>query len=568
VITVAHAWRERVRRSPAGIGYHHRVGSDWQTATWRECDERVRRIAGALLARGLQPGDRVAILGRTRLDWVLVALGIQCVGAAVSTIYPSSTPSECLHVLRDAGCALAIVEDASQLAKLADWDGAKLGFADLAALEDQGARWLDHHPAAIDERIDAIRPEDLATVIYTSGTTGPPKGVCLTHDCWAFQFGVAREALMPEVQGDDLQLLFLPLAHSFGLACVLGAMALGVPTALEPDIDQLLSAIQQVRPTMLPAVPRVFEKIHHRIVARAKDAGPRRYAVFAWASDVAERVSALEEAGGRIGLRLRAQRRIADRLVFRRLRDALGGRIRVMGSGGAPLSPEIGRFFRGAGIQVVEGYGLTETSAAAVVNRPDDFRFGTVGRPVPGCELKLGPPEGDADGEILLRGRNVMRGYWNAPEATAAVLDADGWFHTGDLGRLDADGRLMVTGRKKDLIITSGGKNVAPSDIEGQIKARCPEVGEIVMLGDRRPYCVALVWPDPEAVGADGLEQRIWDVVQQVNATLPSYATIKQIAVLPEPLTPDSGLLTPSLKVKRAAVARRHADRLDRLYAG
>lgn len=593
--SVAALWRNRIRMSPNAPAFARRVGADWQRITWFEADARVRRIAAGLIARGVPQGARVAILCHTRVEWIYVDFAILCAGAATSTIYPSSPADDAVYILHDADCWGVFVEDAEQFAKLRAGgarteqvfvvDPAGLGDTDegwvsLEALEREGAAHLDAEPGAVDARIDALGPDDLATLIYTSGTTGRPKGVVLPHDCWLYQAEAVRRST--ETRDGDEQYLFLPLAHSFGKICELIAVELGVPTAVDGNIDGVLSGLQTVRPTVMAAVPRVFEKIFNRVVTEAKKAGGRKYAVFRWALATGDRKIRLDHAGERVPLGLRLQFRLADRLVFRRLRDALGGRIRTFVSGGAPLSPEIGRFFQAAGMSVCEGYGLTETAAGAVANRPGDLRFGTVGRAFPGCELRIADT-----GEVLLRGRNRMRGYWNRPEDTAAAIDADGWLHTGDIGAVDADGRLTITGRIKDLIITSGGKNIAPSDAEFAVKAESTLVGEIVTLGDRRPFCVALVWLDPDAAAAFGRELGLTDLsypalaaddrvcgevraaVERVNASLPSYATIKRVHVVPDaPISQESGLLTPSMKVKRAVVAERFAAVIDGFYAG
>jgi long-chain acyl-CoA synthetase len=594
--SVAALWRGRVRATPGRTAFRYREGGEWRSMTWAEADARVRRIGAGLLALGVPRGARVAILSRTRVEWILADFGILCAGAATSTVYPTSTARDTAYILEDAGCWGVFVEDEAQLEKVLDGgvipehvfvlEGGARGTGQrtprsLLALEECGAAWLDAHPDGLDERIDAVGADDLATLIYTSGTTGPPKGVILDHDCWLFQAESVRTSIGVDVRPDDLQYLFLPLAHSFGKICELVAVELGVTTAVDGDLDGIVAGLRHERPTMMPAVPRVFEKIHHRITTEAERAGPRRNAVFRWAAAAGDERVRREQAGERLGLRLRVRAAVAERLVFRRLREALGGRIRAFVSGGAPLSPEIARFFQAAGMTVLEGYGLTETSAGAVANRPDDFRFGTVGRPFPGVEVRIG--EGS---EVLIRGRNVMRGYWNRPDATAEAIDADGWLHTGDIGRVDADGRLTITGRIKDLIVTSGGKNVAPQDPEHQIKARCPLVAEVVTVGDRRPYCVALVWLEPDAAASwagardlgdlayaelarhPAVRDEVWAAVEAVNATLPPYATLKRIALVDDgPISEASGLLTPSQKVKRAEVAARYAERIDALYA-
>lgn len=595
IASMAALWRARVALTPSALAFESLVDGVWTPMTWRQADERVRRVAAGLIARGVNRGDRVAILAGTRLEWVLADFGVLCAGAASTTIYPSSTADEAAWVLTDAGCVAVFAENAEQVTKLRS-EGGRLGavalrvvldpagceepgWISLEALERAGADHLEAAPDAVDARIDALGPDDLATLIYTSGTTGRPKGVVLTHDNWLMQAEAVDTEITPHQRRGDKQYLFLPLAHSFGKICELMAVVTGVPTAIEGHIDLIVDGLAATRPTIMCAVPRVFEKIDARIVTGAREKGPRTAAILDWARRVGDARLACRDAGTTPGLVLRAQGLLADRLVFRRLRDGMGGRIRAFVSGGAPLAPEIARFFEAAGMVIVEGYGLTETAAAAVSNKLDDYAFGTVGRPIPGCEVRIAD-----DGEILLRGRNVMVRYWNRPDATAEALDDERWLHTGDLGALDEHGRLRVTGRKKDLIVTSGGKNIAPLDIEGRIKARCPLVAEIVMQGDRRPYCVALVWLDPEVVTArearegrhrpfaeasqdPALAAEVTAVVEEVNASLPSYATIKRTEILDHPIDPASGLLTPSMKVKRNVVAARYQERLDAMYA-
>lgn len=594
---VAQIWRNRVRADPEGRAFSHRVQGAWTPVTWRAADERVRAVAAGLVARGVARGDRVALLAGTRLDWVIADFGVLCAGAATSTIYPSNTPDEVAFVLEDAGCVAVFVEDAAQLRKLreerarlgavrlvvvfdpagCDADG---GWISLAALEAEGAAALAADPGLVDGRIDATGPEDLATLIYTSGTTGRPKGVMLVHDNWLLQAEAITSDLSHHLLPGDEQYLFLPLAHSFGKICELIAVAVGVPTSIEGRIDHVVEGLAATKPTLMCAVPRVFEKVYAKVRSGAAEKGPRAVAVLRWAERVGAEVLRRRDAGERVGLRLRAQYALADRLVFRKVRAALGGRIRAFLSGGAPLSVEIAVFFRAAGMIVLEGYGLTETAAASTANRLDDFAFGTVGRPFTGGEVRIAE-----DGEVLLRGRHVMRGYWQRPDDTAAVLDPDGWFHTGDLGALDASGRLRITGRKKDLIITSGGKNIAPLDTESRVKATCPLVAEVVMHGDRRNYCVALVFLDPEelerrdrkagrhrtfaeAARDPAVQAEVDAAMHAVNATLATYEQVKKLLFVDHPLDPHGGLLTPSMKVKRNLVAQRYADVLDAAYSG
>jgi long-chain acyl-CoA synthetase len=427
----------------------------------------------------------------------------------------------------------------------------------------------------VDDAVAAVTPESLATLIYTSGTTGRPKGVRLVHDNWAYE-GKAIEAL-ELLRPEDLQYLWLPLSHSFGKVLLSGQLAVGFATAVDGRIPKLVDNLAVVRPTFMAAAPRIFEKVQHRVVAMAGHGLKRR--IFDWAFRVGRRTAELRKAGKEPTGPLALQHALADRLVFAKLRERFGGRLRFFVSGSAALSQDVAEFFNAAGVLILEGYGLTETSAASFVNRPDRVRFGTVGLPLPGTEARIGD-----DGEILVRGPGVMRGYHNLPEETAATLAGDGWFRTGDVGELDGDGFLCVTDRIKDLIKTSGGKYVAPQSIEIAFKAVCPYAAEIIVYGEGRPYCTALVALDAEAIGGwtgeHGMADRpiaelaadeqvramIAGYIEEANRRLPRWETIKRFTILPRELTVESGDLTPSLKLKRRVVAAKHRDLLEALY--
>ena len=591
--TLAHLWRARVEATPSATAFEFRRDGTWATMTWRQADAIVRRIAAGLVAMGVDKGARVAIFSGTRVEWVLCDFAILCAGAATSTIYPTSTAEECAYILGDAECQVVFVEDLDLLARVgADLPHLKHrivmdpagdlpdGVFSLAQLQDGGATWLDRHPQAVDARIDTLGPGDLATLIYTSGTTGPPKGVMLVHDNWMFQAQALQVDLVRHLQPGDKQYLFLPLAHAYGKLCELIAVSAGAPTAIDPDPDRLLAGVAHSRPTLIAAVPRVFEKIHLRIASRARSAGAARYAMFRWAVDVGVAAARHRLAGRRVPWALAAQAQVADRLVFRRLRAAFGGRLRAFASGGAPLSEDLALFFYAAGMTILEGYGMTETSAGAVGNTLDDFAFGTVGRPIPGSEVRISD-----QGEVQIRGRHVMRGYWRRPDATAEALDPDGWLHTGDLGQIDGSGRLHITGRIKDLIVTSGGKNIAPQRLENQLKATCPYLSEVVVLGDRRPYCVALAWLDIDAISAwaDHESVALPDDDAQIaahpavvalvdrhlaafNADRARHENIVRVHLVGRDITAESDLLTPSLKVRRDLVAQRYAAQVAALY--
>jgi long-chain acyl-CoA synthetase len=571
-----------------------RRDGQWHAMTWREAERRVRAVAGGLLSLGFQKGERSAILATSRPEWVIADLGILAAGGATSTIYTSNTADESAYILEDSGARVCFVENALQDAKIRDVRDRLPGVVQLvqieggpqvadgwtitlAELERRGEAWNAANPGRLDEAAAAVGPEDLATLIYTSGTTGKPKGVMLTHDNWVAEAEACAE--MNVLGPTDKQLLFLPLAHSFAKVLQVLFIRVGVPTAIDGVIDDLVPNLAAVRPTVMGGVPRVYEKVYNRVVTGAREGGGLKYKIFQWALDVGGRVSRLRQRGGQPSGLLAFQHRLADKLVYSKLKARLGGRLRFLISGGAPLSRTIAEFFHACDILILEGYGLTETSAGSLFNRPERYKFGTVGLPVPGLEVRIAE-----DGEILLRGRSVMKGYYNLPQDTAEALEPDGWFHTGDVGQLDADGFLTITDRKKDILVTAGGKNIAPQNIEGQLKASCPYVSQAVMLGDRRPFCVALITLNEETTGkwarehgidykdyADlagrsEVKQLIRDGVEAVNARLASYERIKDFHLLDHDLSQETGELTPKMSVKRKVVEGRNKDVLEGFY--
>jgi long-chain acyl-CoA synthetase len=581
---------ERVAATPDREAFRYPAGDGWRSLDWRGVGERVRAIAAGLLSLGLGPEDRVAIAANTRLEWILADFGILCAGAATTTIYPATPAAEVAYILRDSGARVVFAEDNAQIAKLrahraelpelmrvVTFDGAPDGgwVIGLAALERAGRDHLLARPAAVDDAVEAVGPERLATLIYTSGTTGRPKGVRLVHDNWTYE---ARAIQALGLLGpDDVQYLWLPLSHSFGKVLLSAQLAIGFPTAVDGRIPKLADNLAVIRPTFMAGPPRIFEKVQHRVGELAGGGLKRR--LFDWAMAVGRRRAALGRAGQRPSGLLRLEHALADRLVLGRLRRRFGGRLRFLVSGSAALSAEVAEFFHAAGVLILEGYGLTETSAASFVNRPDRFRFGTVGHPLPGTQVRIAD-----DGEVLVRGPGVMRGYHNLPTDTAAALARDGWLHTGDLGELDEDGFLRITDRKKDLFKTSGGKFVAPQPIEIRFKALCAYASEMVVYGENRPYCTALVALDPEPVAAwarahglghlslaelaahERLRALIADAVEEVNRPLPPWQRIRRFAVLPRELIVEQGDVTPSLKLRRQVVTEQHRDLLDSLY--
>jgi long-chain acyl-CoA synthetase len=565
--------------------------------TWSQVADRAKAIAAGLRGLGIDREDRVAIMANTRVEWILADLGIMCAGAATTTVYPTTEAEGATFILRDSGSKVVIAEDATQVAKLAGADlpevthvvlidgeattspGASPAQLTLADLEEAGRQALAGDPALIDNVVRSVEPDHLATLIYTSGTTGRPKGVELLHRGWCWQ-GVTQaelNILVPE----DLQYLWLPLSHSFGKTLICGIIHAGVPTYVDGRVDKIVENLGRIKPSVMCAAPRVYEKVHNRVVTTAQEAGGAKAKIFAWATRVGKQVVALEQAGRPVPSGLRFRYRVATKLVFSKLQARLGGRIRALVSGAAPLPKDIAEFFAAAGLPILEGYGLTETSAGNFVNRPGKLKIGTVGQSLGDLEYTIAD-----DGEILLRGAPVMRGYRNLPKETAAVFTEDGWFRTGDIGELDAGGYLRITDRKKDLVKTSGGKYIAPSQIEGMFKAICPYTSQAMVVAHGRNFPTMLVTLDPDAItgwAAGGplagkpyqeiatspeVEAMVAGYVKQLNEKLNRWETIKKFTILPRDLTIEDGEVTPSMKVRRRGVEGNFADAIDKMYAG
>ncbi|TMR90905.1 AMP-dependent synthetase/ligase [Nonomuraea basaltis] len=581
--------RDRIAATPDAEAY--RVPSDggWESFSWREVGERVHGLALSLAKLGAGPGRRVSILCSTRLEWILTDLAVLATGAATTTIYPSNTAAESAFVITDSGSTIVIAENDDQVAKIRSVqkelpDVTCVVVIDGSASDDGWVVTLDSLSGGPDDgsgdydaMVDAIAQDDLATLIYTSGTTGRPKGVELTHDNWLYAAGAVRE--LDLISPADLHFLWLPLSHSFGKLLEVVMIDIGVPTAIDGRLDKIAENLGEVQPTIMAAAPRIFEKIHNTVAATVQREGGVKLKIFNWARATGIRVSKARQRGAAIPLTTRAEYALADRLVFAKLRDRFGGRIRYFISGAAPLNMEIAEFFDAAGLTILEGYGLTESSAGSFLNRPESVKFGSVGPPLPGTQVRIAD-----DGEILIGGRGVMRGYHGLPEATAAALE-DGWLHTGDIGELDSAGRLVITDRKKELIKTSGGKYVAPTYLEGRIKAACPYVSHVFVHGDRRNYVTALVtldmdmvtpWAQAESLPTDPHELRghprmreeVQKAVDQVNAGEAGYATVKKFAILADDFAVETGELTASLKIKRKKVEERYGETLDSFYEG
>jgi long-chain acyl-CoA synthetase len=547
--TIPSLWQAVLAKGLATPAYLEEQADGWRDVSWTEAAERVEALGRALLARGVGHGDAVAVVARTRLEWLLLDWAIMSIGAVVVGLYPSNTASECRYILEHCDAVLVFVEDDEQHDKVASvYAGPIVRFAEISQFEDEG-RAYDGAPAP------QVSADDVATLIYTSGTTGPPKGVILTHR----NLVTAASRATSATDEDDLVLLFLPMAHSFARIAHQGSAFNGATVALVSDVARVPEALQRTRPTFLPAVPRVYEKIHANTLGEIERAGGVKRALGLWALRVGARASAAD----RPSPLLEAQARIADKLVFAKVKEKLGGRLRLGVSGAAPLGLDVLEFFNSMGILVIEGYGLTETSSSLSVNEQEDYRLGTVGRAVEGCEVKF-----DEDGEILVKSPSVFVGYYKDPDATAAAFTDDGWFRTGDVGEIDADGFIKITDRKKDLIISAGGKNIAQENLENALKAS-RFVSQAVAIGDRRPYVTALItldWDEVNATGRDP-QQLVQEIVDTVNRDRVRVEQIKKFTILPRDFSQEEGEVTPTLKLRRRIVHDHFADEIEQLYA-
>ena len=594
--SVAQLFLDRVIKTPRREAFRVPTSSGWKSITWQETGDRVRAMASGLRSFGLTDEQRVTILASTRLEWILADIAILCAAAATTTIYPSNTPDECHFILSDSGSVMVFAEDEKQVKKLrakrgelsqvkkvitfekvattpedGDW------IISLDELEAAGKTYDQANPEAYEKVARSVTPDKLATLIYTSGTTGTPKGVELLHDAWLYQAeGIDAMKLLVE---DDVQYFWLPLAHVFGKVLEAAQLRIGFCTAIDGRIDKIVENLGTVKPTFVAAVPRIFEKVYNKIIGDAKEAGGMKWKIFQWAVSVGKEVSHLKQAGQQPGGLLAMKNAIATKLVFSKLQQRFGGRLKYFVSGSAPLNRDVAEFFHAFDILILEGYGLTEAAASNFVNRPNKYKFGTVGQALPGTEVKLA----ESDSEILIRCRGVMRGYHGLADATKEAIDGDGWFHTGDIGEMDSDGFLKITDRKKDLIKTSGGKYIAPQLLEGKLKTLSGIISQCVIHGDRRNYCSALITVDEPALmnwaqgkGLSGsyeeltkrpeLQAELKGAIDELNKTLPSYSTVKKFAVLPADFTVEAGELTASLKVRRKIVEKKYQGILDDFY--
>ena len=591
--SVAHMILDRVSATPNAEAFRAPTADDsgWRSLTWKQTYDDTEKLAAGLLSLGLEPEQRVSIASNTRLDWILADYAVMLAGGATTTVYPSTGDADVAYILGDSNTRFLFAEDDSQvekvrihkdelnIEKVVLFDGAGDGdwvisMDDLRAL---GEAWLKDQPEGVKERARTVTRDSLATLIYTSGTTGKPKGVELTHHNWTYEGAFVESVNILTI--NDVQFLWLPLAHSFGKVLLSLQLQVGFVTAVDGRVPLIVENLPVVQPTFMAAVPRIFEKVYAKVAQTALSEGGAKAKIFTWAFKVGIEAAEKELAGEKVGGTLAMKRSIADKLVFSKIRERLGGHMRYMISGSAALSKDIALWFYAAGLPILEGYGLTETSAGTCVMRPDRIKFGTVGEPAAGTEIKIAD-----DGEILIRGGGVMRGYRNLPEANAEVFPGDGWFATGDIGEIDDMGRVRITDRKKDLVKTSGGKYIAPSAIESQFKAISGLVGNMVVHANDRNFASALITLDPDAAAAwaadhgkagaslseiakdPELIKEMQGSVDELNSKLNKWETIKKFEILDRDFTVEAGELTPSLKVKRKAVEEKYRDILDAMY--
>ncbi len=561
--TIAELWRRAASRK--GTAYLVEGDDGWREVSWEEATRAVDEIANGLLSLGIGKGDAAGILGRTNLEWVLFDYALGSIGVIGAGIYPSLPPGDCAYILDHSDAVAVLVENDEQRAKV-DAERSNLpklrhvfSFEDLDDLRAKGREFAGENPDALERARAEVGEDDLFTYIYTSGTTGPPKACMISHRNYYSMVGAVDD--VPSFIGpDDLILLFLPLAHNFGRCLHLLAGYVGASIAFCPDTLRVGEVATEVKPTVLPSVPRVFEKVHTAVLASFDEATGVKRKLIDWALRVGERVSAKEQAGESVPAWLALQHRIADKLVYSKVKAKLGGRLRLPISGGAPLAKEIAEFFHTIDILICEGYGQTECTTASNVNMPGRFRFGTVGPAIPGIEVKTAE-----DGEVLIRGPNVFGGYYKDEAATREVLDGDGWLRTGDVGSID-DGFLAITDRKKDIIVTAGGKNVSPQNIENELKAS-KYVSQALVIGDRRPYLTALITLDEAAMGLSDPQGLVQEVVDEVNDGKASFEQVKRFVVLERDFSPEHDEVTPTLKLKRKIVGEHFASEIEALYA-
>ncbi len=565
----------------------------WYSVSYKDAIGQAERIAAALSRQGIGSGSKVALISHNRMEWALIDYAVMSLGAVLVPIYPTLLSKQIQFILQDSESRVVIAEDSSQVEKVEAVRGQIPGLQRFYVLDDYTGRpagWLTYQDflkegeqalpgfiGNLPESIRQVAPEDTATIIYTSGTTGVPKGVVLTHR--NFLSNIESVNYVFRTEPDDVALSFLPLSHILErMAGHFFATYHGLTIAYAESIEQLPTNMLEIRPTLMVSVPRLYEKMYARIMEMREESSYLKRKIFDWAIRVGKKSFRLHRETGKVPFLLRKQYAVADALLYRKIRERTGGRLRYFVSGGAPLSPEIGEFFAAVGIPILEGYGLTETSPAITFNRPGKMKFGTVGPPLPGVEVKIA-----ADGEILTRGEHVMKGYYHNPEATREAIDEEGWFHTGDIGYLDEEGYLVITDRKKNLIVTSGGKNVAPQPIENALVSS-KLIDQALVIGDRRKFCSALIVPDREMLRRWAQEQGIQEEdyprllthprvealfrkeIDRLMVDFAGYEQVKKFRLLPEPFTMEQGELTPTLKTKRKVVEEKYAELIESMY--
>ncbi len=583
--------RWRTQMTPAGEAFRYRTADQsWRSIDWVETVRRVDVLAAGMLALGLKSEERVTIVAGTRLEWILADLAINCAGGATTTIYPNTVGEDFEYIVVHSGSVMMVAENQEQLDKLVALPDAYAGIRQVILMDGEGdgdrvLSWdelvrrgeaaLDATPDLVDASIAAARPEHLATLIYTSGTTGRPKGVELLHSCWVYEGATLRD--MEIIPAGYVQYLWLPLSHVFGKALIAAQLAIGFSSAVDGRVDQIVNGLGEVNPEFMCGAPRIFEKVRAAVML-ASPRGAIKGRIARWAFSVGRASREYRMADKPMPPVMNASYALADRLVFSKLKDRVGGNIEFFISGSAKLSSQVQAWFYSAGLLVVEGYGMTETSAISCFNRPQTPRFGTVGPALPGTDIRIAE-----DGEILIKGPGVMRGYHNDPERTAEVL-VDGWFHTGDIGEFDADGYLSITDRKKDLMKTSGGKYVAPAKVETVVAAAIPYVSQVVAVGDGRKYISALLTMDRDNLAKWAVRKGLSDLsyaeltqhpalretldrfMASANAKLERWETVKRYAVLPAEFSVDDGGVTPNMKIRRKVVTDQYAEVVESLY--
>jgi long-chain acyl-CoA synthetase len=562
-------------RDPARSIAARREGDRFVDVSAKDFVDRVRALARGLVANGVGAGDRVALMAHTRLEWMEVDYAILLAGAVTVPIYDTSSAEQVGWILSDSGAVLIVVETPAMRATVQELSGLPVVSIDEGGLDQLALEGVGVSDAALDERLAGVHADDLATIVYTSGTTGRPKGCMLTHRNLRTNVAQTEDAIGPAIREGDSALLFLPLAHSLTKINALFGLECGIRAGFATDVAHLPEELVMTRPTLICAVPRIFEKVFNS--ARHKAHDEHKGWIFDRAADVAIRWSR-ERTAGSVRPWTNAAHALFDPLVYKKIRDAMGGNLRIAYSGGGPLGERLTHFFAGIGLDIYEGYGLTETSPALTVNRPGAWKPGTVGQPLAGTTIRIA-----GDGEILAKGPQVFAGYWNNPDATAATFDDEGWFLTGDIGELDDEGFVKITGRKKELLVTAAGKNVAPAPLEDRLRTH-ELISQAVVVGDARPFVAALVtidevafveWADnhghegrsiAELRDADELRAEVQAAVDEANRSVSRAESIRQFAILPRDLTIEEDELTPTLKVRRAAVHKAYADVIESIY--